>query len=600
MAEISLNNKKLPKTLVEMIYIPSVETPDKVAIAFVGQDENLTFLSYQQLWSSSVAVARKLKDSSVKPGDRVLLINPNNQEFIEYFFGTLIAGAVPVPYTPPFGLAKIESYIVGLEAIAKDSGAKVCLTNNRLELLLRGATLKFERPLSIMNLGSASKKSKEIPYTLAELNINPSDLAFLQYTSGSTSQPKGVMLSHQNIMVNISAFLKALQVSTKDVSVSWLPLFHDMGLIGMLMGTLCAKATLYLIPPELFIRSPSIWLRSLSKFGGTITAAPNFAFHYCVKRISEETAKEFDLSRVRVMLNGAEPVDIEAVEKFNHHFSVSNINKKAILPVYGLAESSLAVAFPHLGHVITDEVDADLLEVEGIAQSPSAISRRRTFVSVGKPIDTQEIKIMSDDDILQEERQVGEICVKGPSVMQGYYGKPEASAENLVNGWLKTGDYGYLADGNLYITGRKKDLIIRRGRNYFPQDIEEVVDGVAGVRKGRVVAFGISKDGSDTEIVIIAETRIQNELALENVKLQIKQVIAQSFPFSPLEVRMVPPGTIPRTSSGKIRRQPCKDFYLAGTLQAPTSGGILALRKLMLQMLYGNARHLAMKAAFWR
>ena len=231
-----------------------------------------------------------------------------------------MAGGIPVPYTPPFGLAKIDRYLVGFAAIAKDCGAKVCLTNSRLELLLRGASHNQKQPICMMSLVSSGTKPERSSDMLPGLSAKPHEIAFLQYTSGSTSQPKGVMLSHRNLMANIAAFLGALQVSHGDVAVSWLPLFHDMGLIGMLMGSLYAKAPVYLMPPELFIKNPEIWLRTLSKFGGSITAAPNFAFHYCVKKISEEMAQKLDLSHVRVMLNGAEPVDIDAVEKFTRKF----------------------------------------------------------------------------------------------------------------------------------------------------------------------------------------------------------------------------------------------------------------------------------------
>lgn len=580
------------RTLVDMIRTPARECPGAIALGFLDDQARSTDVTYGELYARSLAVAAWLRGHAIAPGDRVLLIYATGHDFVFSFFGTLLAGAVPVPFAPPFGLAKIAAYLPGFEAVVENSGSRCCLTTSRLALLLRGARHARSAPLDVV----AFQPTECAPAPqFAEVDAAPADLAFLQYTSGSTSQPKGVMLTHRNLIANVAAFTGAVDVDSRDVLVSWLPLFHDMGLIGMLMGALYARAPLYLIAPELFIKRPALWLTSITRWGATLTCAPNFAFHYCVKHIADEALTAFNLGTLRAVLNGAEPVDLDALTGFARKFARAGLREDVILPVYGLAESSLAVSFPALGRVATETVDLDHLERHGEARGPEGAARRKTFVSVGKPIASQQIQIWDDANFPLGERWVGEIVVRGPSVMQGYYGNAPATAAALTHGWLHTGDHGYISAGNLYITGRKKDLIIRRGRNYVPQDIEAVAGSVAGVRKGRVVAFGIAGDDSETEIAIVCETRVAGAEARGELARQIKLAVARSFPFSPSDVKLVAPGAIPRTSSGKVRRQPCKASYLQGTLDRRREPAIaVALR--MLKILVASATHAARKA----
>jgi len=578
------------KTLIEMIRNPARETPGALAIELLDHQGVGSPMTYGELWSAAMRVAGSLTEQGLRPGERVLTIYPTGREFILSFFGTLLAGGVPVPFTPPFGLAKVETYLPSFEAIVKDATPRMCLTTSKLALVLRPSVDLLPVPMKLMAFDPATAETTK-PF--GEVEAQESDLAFLQYTSGSTSQPKGVMLTHGNLIANIRAFTGALGICENDVAVSWLPLFHDMGLIGMLLGSLHARIPLILLSPESFIRSPDLWMRAITQYRGTLTAAPNFAFHYCVKRIEEERLSGYDLRSVRAMLNGAEPVDVDAVKSFQAHFSRAGLREKVILPVYGLAESSLAVTFPELGEVTTETVDAELLESSGLVKAPRGGTRSKVLVSVGKPLMTQQVRIADDDNRALGERQIGEILVKGPSVMQGYYRKTKETAAALQDGWLRTGDYGFVAGGNLYITGRKKDLIIRRGRNYFPQDIEAVVNEVDGVRKGRAVAFAIEKEGSETEVVIVAETRVKGAAALEKLVGGVKVAVAKAFPFSPIDVKLVGPGTIPRTSSGKVRRQPCKDMYLRGALKTRKESVFAMSRGMIVSIVTAQMAHLA-------
>jgi len=583
------------RTLTEMLCRLGVEIPGALAIGFVDSQMRSDDVSYGELYHQSLRVARWLHAHGVSQGDRILLIYPTGREFVMSFFGAILAGATPVPFTPPTGLAKIDTYLPGFTSVARSCRASLCLTSARLALVLRGAAQDLAVP---MHVTAVDLTALPEPAGLAPIEASPADLAFLQYTSGSTSEPKGVMLTHGNLIANISAFTDALAVRPGDVVVSWLPLFHDMGLIGMLMGALYARIPLYVIAPELFIRSPELWLKAITRWGATLTCAPNFAFHYCVKQIPDTRLGDFKLDTLRAVLNGAEPVDLGAITSFETKFASAGLRKDVIVPVYGLAESALAVCFPEVGRVTTAVVDLDHLESTGEARAPEHGARRKTLVSVGRAIATQQIEIWTPSHRRMPEDRVGEIMVRGPSVMRGYYGNAADTANALTDGWLHTGDFGYLSGGQLYITGRKKDLIIRRGRNYFPQDIEAIVGSVPGVRKGRVVAFGVATSDFETEIAIVAETRLDEAAERTRLVGEIRLAVSRHFPFSPFDVKLVEPGAIPRTSSGKIRRQPCKDRYLQGTLERDPRG--LGSRLWILKALAGNARHAVNRILRWR
>jgi acyl-CoA synthetase (AMP-forming)/AMP-acid ligase II len=393
------------------------------------------------------------------------------------------------------------------------------------------------------------------------------DLALLQYTSGSTSSPKGVELTHANVIANMALIGDAI-THPGSVGLSWLPLYHDMGLIGAALGALYTRVPLLLMPTTLFVKEPASWLRSISAFGATITLAPNFAFQHAVRHVGmEQLAGGISLSTLETALNGAEPVDAAAVEAFEDKFAAIGLRRGTVRPVYGLAESSLAVTFSDPGEFVVDTVDADVLEQQAIASPAGETSRARRFVSVGRPLPTQELHVVDAGDRPLPDRHVGEVIVRGPSIMRGYYRRPDESASALRGGFLHTGDLGYLFDGRLFITGRSRDVIIRYGRNYYPADIEAVVGRVVGAGRGASVAFSIG-DAGDSRIVIVVETRLRDADQLLQLDRSIKEGCHAAFLFGPDDVRLVPLGGIPRTTSGKVRRDECRRRYQTAALPA--------------------------------
>jgi acyl-CoA synthetase (AMP-forming)/AMP-acid ligase II len=406
-----------------------------------------------------------------------------------------------------------------------------------------------------------------VPSSWRPATPGPDDLALLQYTSGSTSSPKGVALTHANIVANMGLIGDA--ITTPDsVGLSWLPLYHDMGLIGAALGALYTRVPLLLMPTTLFVKEPASWLRAISAFGATITLAPNFAFQHAVRHVSlEQVADGTSLQTLATALNGAEPVDAAAVAAFEDKFAAIGLRRGTVRPVYGLAESSLAVTFSDPGELVVDDVDADELERQAIARPAAEGARVRRFVSVGRALPTQELYVVDAGDRPLPDRHVGEVIVRGPSIMRGYYRRPQESAAALAGGFLHTGDLGYLADGRLFLTGRSREVIIRYGRNYYPADIEAVAGQAGGAGRGAAVAFSTGEAG-DTRIVIVVETRLRQSGDLLQLERLIREGCHAAFLFGPDEVRLVPLGAIPRTTSGKVRRNECRRLYLAAALPA--------------------------------
>ena len=550
------------RDLVGLLELPARLYPDLVAVHLCEHQPEGEDLTYGQLWEAARVVASRLRHAGLQQGDRVLLALPTSRWFFESFFGVLVGGGVPVPVAPPTSLkgTKFEAYREIINNVAQDSGATVCACLER-------AATALQEGLRTAGLGTrllcadapAEVESDGCPV----VRPSPSDTALLQYTSGSTSKPKGVVLGHGNIVANAEAIAQ-VSVEPDTVCVSWLPLYHDMGLIGAFLTALYCRAPVVLMPPQAFVKDPAAWLRRISEFRGTYTVAPNFAFGYSARSVAPETLPGVQLDSLKTVLNGAEPVDVDAVESFYEKFQPLGLRRGVVRPVYGLAESSLAVTFAEPGRLMFDEVDADLLESEGVAARASDSARSRRLVSVGRPIPTQEVRVVDGRDQPLPERRVGEVVVRGPSLMRGYHNRPEETAETLRGGWLHTGDLGYLAGGELYLTGRSKDLIIRYGRNYYPQDIEKLAGGVEGVVSGGVAAFAV-EDGGETLVVVFAETRARKEHERDQIERQIRSRCQDFFLFGPDVVRLVTPGSIPRTTSGKIRRRACKQLYLDTT-----------------------------------
>jgi acyl-CoA synthetase (AMP-forming)/AMP-acid ligase II len=547
-------------TLLETVSGPAERYPDLPAL-FLSTDGRVAEpLTWATLWRGALAQAARVRASGAQPGDPILLAAPTSMSFFTAFFGILAAGCIPVPIAPPPSLnpARLGWYRELVSGIAADAGARLLVTTNRFFEALSGMAASRPGPLRVLDV-EGPPAGAVAPHTAL-----PGDCALLQYTSGSTSRPKGVPLTHGNILANAACIADAIAFES-SACVSWLPLHHDMGLIGAALTGLYTRTPVLLMPTTLFVKEPASWLRAIGTFRATITLAPNFAFAHAVRYAPLELLEGISLSSLRTALNGAEPVDVTAVEAFEEKFGAIGLRPGVVRPVYGLAESALAVTFSDEGERIVDVVDAGLLENEARAMPVASGTRVRSFISVGRPLRTQCVRISAENGRVLPERTVGEVLVSGPSVMHGYHNRPEETAQTIKDGWVRTGDLGYLADGRLYLTGRLKDLIIRHGRNYHPPDIELVIAATEGVIRGGSVAFGLH-DAVDPQVIVVAETRMRQGSELDALARRIRERCHAAFLFGPDEVCLVPVGGIPRTTSGKVRRHECRQLYLSASL----------------------------------
>jgi len=566
-------------TLLQMVTVPAARAPDVTALSFSRDGIQREALTWGMLWRGALVVAERLRERGLEPGSPAIVAIGTSPAFFTAFFGILAAGGVPAPIAPPASRrpSRLEWYAGMLAGIATDAGARQVVTSSDLEATLTECARRVNLPLAVVPADGISSVETRLRPRGTEYAPRPSDLALLQYTSGSTGDPRGVALTHRNVIANLGLIADAI-VTPVSSAVSWLPLHHDMGLLGGALTALFTRRPALLLPPQAFARDPSIWLRAIGAFRPTITLAPNFAFAYTVRSVTDSDVADISLDSLRMVLNGAEPVDAAAIDAFETAFAGRGLARGIVRPVYGLAETALAVTFADEGRRVVEQVDADVLERDGRASPhPPAntggdtIARRRTrcLVSVGRPLPTQQVRIVDRDDAEQPDRTVGEVAVRGPSVMAGYYNRPELTAATLRGGWLHTGDLGYLADGRLFLTGRLKDLIIRHGRNYDPADVESIAARAADGGTGTAAAFA-ADSATGPWVVVVVETRLRDAEALRALTRRIREACHDALLFGPDDLRLVPRGTIPRTTSGKVRRGECRRLYLEDALPSAT------------------------------
>jgi 1-acyl-sn-glycerol-3-phosphate acyltransferase len=535
--------------------------PQAVQITICGEqtDESIT---YQRLWNEARTIAGGLQQRGVRARDSVALMLPTSADYFTAFFGVLLAGAIPVPLYPPARPSQIEEHIKRHAGILQNCRAVALITIEALRGV--AVALRSQAPaLATILTNDALRALAAVP---TAVNVQAESTALLQYTSGSTGQPKGVILSHANLLANIAALGAALKVNGTDTFVSWLPLYHDMGLIGAWLGTFYFGLPLVVMPPLSFLRRPVRWLQAIDRYGGTLSAAPNFAYELCLKRIADEELTGLNLRSWRIAANGAEFVMPDTLERFQRRFAPYGLQSSALTPVYGLAECAVGLTVPPLERgPLIDAVDRNSLMSSGIAQ-PAAThaSNPLRFASCGVPLPAHEIRIVDAADRPLGERCEGRLEFRGPSATQGYLDNPTASAELLHEGWLDSGDRAYRADGELYITGRIKDIIIRAGRHIHPEELEAAAGAIDGVRKGCVAVFGSSLHGAGTErVIVFAETMVEQREQREQIQRQVAQRILELLGEPADEVLLVAPHTILKTSSGKIRRGACRALYEA-------------------------------------
>ncbi|MEM7152332.1 MAG: AMP-binding protein [Myxococcota bacterium] len=556
-------------TLVEVLEYHLREQPDRVHIVLQNEDDSLTPITYRELYQASMTVARALRQRGLEPGRCVAIMLPTGLGYFATFMGTLLAGGVPVPLYPPVRLDRITEYIERCAKILDNAQAQLLVTFDRAARvadIARDRVSAVEHVLSVETILTAAAQRDEAGTVRA--SVVPEHTALIQYTSGSTGDPKGVELTHANVVANIRAAVLGCELGPEDALVSWLPLYHDMGLIGGWLMPLYYGVPTLLMSPMAFLSKPERWVVALSEFGGTCSVAPNFAFDLCVKRIADEVIGQIDLAHVRTILNGSEPILPATLDRFVERFTPAGLRREALFCAYGLAENMVAVAFPPvLRAPRIDRIERAAFEGEGRAVSSSDADALE-FVGVGKAVPAHEVQVVDDAGQPVPERRQGTVRFRGPSSFKGYFRRPDATAQvQCEGGWVDTGDLGYLADGELFITGRVKDLIIKGGRNYYPHEIEAAAGAVDGIRLGCVAAFAVRDESSGTEqIVVIAETRQTDGLAREILEAQVNETVTARVGVPPDRVVLAPPGSVPKTSSGKIRRRQSRELYESDTL----------------------------------
>lgn len=553
--------------------------------SYVREDGTIQFESFHQVYGRANHIGFALLARGLKKGDRLGMILSDSQQFIDSFFGALLVGVIPVPISPPPArFCQSEASLRHVAPIVAKAQPRLLLSDEHVRPLLDH--LKDGSPCwSVCTLDMLLQEI-EPPQDCPSVSTGPDDTAFLQFTSGSTSQPKGVILSHANLVTNVRVIAEhGLQSTPDDHCVSWLPLNHDMGLIGKVLVPMYARmrGTIF-IPTEIFLKRPLSWLRYISSQQGTITFAPNFAYDLCVTRLGSKSVEGLDLSSLRIAGCGAEPIRYEVLSAFTQIFRPYGLRPEALMPCYGLAEHTLAVAFSPINTgVISDRIrTADLARGKAVPAEEFESTGNENevtanvngvvhIVSCGRVFPGHEIKIVDDHGNPLPERMVGEIVLRGPSMTQGYFENSAATDATWRDGWLHTGDLGYTVDGDLYVCGRTKDVIIVRGRNYHPQDIEWEAAQTPGVRKGNVIAFGFDDPEIGSERVVIAvETKLTRERHRQ-LQQAIRTRLLDTLSLTVDHVLLVPPHTLPKTSSGKLQRARTRELFRSGKLGQPIS-----------------------------
>lgn len=503
-----------------------------------------TFRSYADVYGASCRVAHALRDAGLRPGDLVAIVLGDAEAFLTTFFGASMASVVPAPLYPPAAVLDPSRYVELIASTLRNAGARAVVTS-------RGLVPGFDAACAACPDLSMVLAREDLDAPAEEPEDGPTfdDVAFVQFTSGSTSAPKGVVVTHRNLSANVNAVNgpSGLATTDEDIGVSWLPLNHDMGLVGMAIAPVYASRPVVLMPPQTFVKRPAEWLHAISRHRATVSFAPNFAYDLCVRRVKDRDLEGLDLSCWRVAGCGAEPIHQPTLEAFAAKFGRVGFRETSFLPSYGLAEHVLAATFAPRGRAPVAEQFSD-----------------NVLVSCGSPLPDHDIRIVGEDGRALLERQVGEIVLAGPSVMRGYYREDALTAATIRDGWLHTGDLGYLAGGELFVCGRASDVIIAHGRKYHPQDLEWAVDGLAGVRHGRAVAFGAVRTGRADRMIIVVEPN--GTIAPDELVAAIRRRISEMFDVYVDDVALVPSGTVGRTTSGKVRRAAARAQYERGEL----------------------------------
>ncbi len=557
-------NAEKAETLTELLRGYADAQPDQIHICideFKDREQTLTF---GELFKGAQKIASGLQQHNLEPGETVAIMLPTSVDYFYSFFGILLAGCVPVPLYPPMRPSQIEEHLLRHRRILSNARSKIMITIPEVRLI--GRLLQAQLPalaaiVTADDLDAPAQSFIPIPR-------HGRDTAFLQYTSGSTGDPKGVILSHANLLANIRAMGQATEAGPKDVFVSWLPLYHDMGLIGAWLGSLYYGCRLVVMSPLAFLARPERWLWAIHKHRGTLSAAPNFGYEVCCRRIEDKAIEGLDLSSWRLAFNGAEPVSGQTLTSFINRFAGYGFRREASAPVYGLAESSVGLAFPPLNRgPLFDRIKRDHFLRSGEAVATLDEGEPLEFVACGRPLAGHQIRIVDPGGRELPERQQGRLEFKGPSVTSGYLHNPDQTRKLFHGEWLDSGDLAYIADGDVYITSRVKDIIIRGGRNVYPHEFEEAIGNLDGIRMGCVAVFGsLDKKDNTERLVVLAESRTKDTLAKQQLRQTITAIGVDLVGMPPDQIILAAPGSVLKTSSGKVRRSATRECYEKGII----------------------------------
>jgi len=551
------------KTLAEALAWHVEHQPQRLT-AFMYEEGREHELSYAALYEASLAWAAHFAETGLATGQTVAIMLPTCPEYLYCFYGVLLAGGIPVPLYPPARLSTIEDHLTRHIGILKSARASLLVTvpeAKALAYLLQAQVDSLRGVLTPADFAGAP------PAGFAPVVAKSEDVAFLQYTSGSTGRPKGVVLTHENLLANVRTMGKAARATSDDVFVSWLPLYHDMGLIGGCFATMVLGFPVVLMSPLAFLARPAQWLWAIHRHRGTISGGPNFAYELCMRRITDADLEGLDLSSWRFAFNGAEPVSPETMQAFEQRFAGYGLRKNVVAPVYGLAECSVGLAFTPPGEPWrVDRIAREHFARSGEARpAPAADPSPLVVVGCGRAIPEHDMRVVDAAGIELPERHEGHLEFRGPSATSGYYRNPEATRELFDGEWLRTGDRAYFADGNLYLTGREKDIIIRGGRNVSPYELEEAIGDLEGIRRGCVAAFASRGTDESTErLVVLAETRETDAEKKTALRRRINELAVDIIGMPCDDIVLAPPHSVPKTSSGKIRRVASREYYERG------------------------------------
>lgn len=574
---LRLGGQNTWRTLPELLAHNAECYPDLLFARFLKRSEVVATCTYAQTLQRATDWAALLIEHGLRRGEAVVLALPNTEDFVYAYFGILLVGGVPAATLPIRRLKADSHYLTNIAQRLQAIHARILILPDAQANLADVPPLSSIEKLTVLTRRDVQMTSQHIAPSISE-----SDLGVLQFTSGTASRAKVVQLSNAALLAQMRNISATLMVgSHEDSGLSWLPFFHDMGLIGFLLTPMYCAITVTLLQTEDFMVRPSIWIKALSDFRATITCGPTSAYALCARFLKDAEVEHYDLRHVRAALVGAEMISQESLRQFIARLQPAGFRVTSLLPAYGLAENGVAVTLTPVGEgPAFDTINLEMLQTKGVAQPVQSNDQRattkvptqpyttpaptRSIACTGMPLPETEVVIVNMEGERLGERQVGEVLVSSPSLMEGYYDQPEATQMVLHDGWLWTGDLGYLANGRLYITGRKKEVLIVGGRNYYPDDLEQVVTTALGMHRGDAVAIAYEDPGRATELVVVlVETAATDQIEREALRQRVRQVLIEAdYPVS--EVVLLRPKTIQVTPNGKLKRVELKTRYLKG------------------------------------